>query len=323
MMNWKKIGRIFNPDDYTLPDGCVTHAQSPQVLDCGDYIRVYFSSRSIDDEGKYISHVCHADYTEDFSTCIGVNESTILEPPNLGTYDQHGVFPLHIFRAPHSKDIFGYITGWFRRDVVLVDSAIGLAVSKDNGKTFNRYAEGPILGPSPQEPFLLADPWVFFEQGIYHMWYVFGVRWISNTDGSIPDRVYKIGHATSHDGIDWRKTEEGKSILPDVIDENECQAHPTVFFHEGVYHMYFCYRSSRDFRSNPRNAYRVGYAYSRDLKVWHRDDYAGGMPRSDSGWDSEMMCYPSFFKKNSKSYLLYNGNKFGKYGFGLAVLEHD
>ena len=85
--------------------------------------------------------------------------------------------------------------------------------------------------------------------------------------------------------------------------------------------MYFCYRYATDFRTNPQRAYRLGYAYSFDLIEWTRDDENAGIERSKDGWDSEMMCYPFLFSDENKNYLLYNGNAFGRYGFGLAVLE--
>jgi hypothetical protein len=34
-----------------------------------------------------------------------------------------------------------------------------------------------------------------------------------------------------------------------------------------------------------------------------------------------MLCYPHVFELNAKVYMLYNGNEFGRYGFGLAELE--
>ena len=33
-----------------------------------------------------------------------------------------------------------------------------------------------------------------------------------------------------------------------------------------------------------------------------------------------MMCYPNVFECDDDIYMLYNGNEFGKYGFGLAKL---
>ena len=41
---------------------------------------------------------------------------------------------------------------------------------------------------------------------------------------------------------------------------------------------------------------------------------------SDDGWDSEMICYPFVFDHKGKRYMLYNGNDYGKKGFGLAIL---
>ena len=38
-------------------------------------------------------------------------------------------------------------------------------------------------------------------------------------------------------------------------------------------------------------------------------------------WDSEMICYPYVFEHKDDLYMLYNGNDYGKTGFGLAVLE--
>jgi len=42
---------------------------------------------------------------------------------------------------------------------------------------------------------------------------------------------------------------------------------------------------------------------------------------SEEGWDSEMLAYPFFYKHNEKVYMFYNGNGFGKSGFGYAELE--
>jgi hypothetical protein len=85
--------------------------------------------------------------------------------------------------------------------------------------------------------------------------------------------------------------------------------------------MFFCYRNSVDFRTNRDNSYRIGYAYSDDLKHWIRNDNEVGIDVSENDWDSDMQCYPHVFKLNNKVYLLYNGNEFGKFGFSLAELE--
>ena len=78
-----------------------------------------------------------------------------------------------------------------------------------------------------------------------------------------------------------------------------------------------------DFRLNHKASYKLGYAYSSDLINWHRDDSLAGIEPSASGWDSEMQCYPNAFELNGSIHLLYNGNEFGRNGFGLATLTNQ
>ena len=44
---------------------------------------------------------------------------------------------------------------------------------------------------------------------------------------------------------------------------------------------------------------------------------------SAEGWDSEMICYPYVFEHRGRFFMLYNGNGYGKTGFGVAVLENN
>jgi hypothetical protein len=151
------------------------------------------------------------------------------------------------------------------------------------------------------------------------MWYIYGTKWQKFNESGPLDRVYKIAHATSQDGIDWQRDE--RQIIGDRLNADECQALPTVICVGGVYQMFFCYRQAYGFRQNSSHAYRIGYACSTDLKNWVRDDSLAGIDLSDGGWDSQMQCYPHVFECDGKVYLLYNGNEFGRRGFGLAVLE--
>ena len=144
--------------------------------------------------------------------------------------------------------------------------------------------------------------------------------WGSSASGGAPERVYKVGHATSADGVAWQK--DGRQLIADKLARSECQALPTVIQIGARYHMFFCYRRQFDFRNDREGAYRLGYAYSDDLANWVRDDAGAGIDVSPDGWDSDMQCYPNVFECEGNIYLLYNGNEFGRLGFGLAVLEH-
>jgi len=315
-MKWEKLGRIFNPVEYKLPNNCIEFAQSPQTIVFDDFVRIYFSTREKDKTGKYLSHIAFIEMDKSLKKIINISSDTVIETGSLGSFDEHGIFPINPLKR--ENDVIAYTCGWSRRNSVPVETSIGYVVSNDNGLTFTKPGDGPIMSSSLHEPFLVGDAFVKTYYGSYHMWYIFGTKWTRQTDES-PARVYKIAYACSQDGIEWKR--DGRQIIPDKLNEDECQALPTVIYYKSRYHMYFCYRQATGFRKNSKRGYRIGYAYSDDLKNWRRDDENAGIDVSEDGWDSEMHCYPHIFSCNEKIYLLYNGNEFGRFGFGLAVLE--
>lgn len=318
-MKWRKIGKIFDPTHHSLANGCVEFAQSPQVLMFDDFVRIYFSTRSRDEDGgKYISHIAFVDMEKNFRNIIGVSDKTVISMGQLGCFDEHGIFPMNVLRQ--GKLVYGYTCGWSRRVSVSVETAIGFVISHDNGLTFERVGSGPILAASLKEPFLVGDGFVVQINDQFHMWYIYGTCWKRYETNDPPDRTYKIGHATSKNGIDWVK-EEGRQIITDLLGPDESQALPSVIYRDGRAHMVFCFRQSFDFRNNKGRGYKVGYAWSDDLINWTRDDHALWLDGDQDEWDSDMQCYPHIFECNNNVYLLYNGNEFGRYGFGLAQLE--
>jgi len=86
--------------------------------------------------------------------------------------------------------------------------------------------------------------------------------------------------------------------------------------------MWYCYRSSHDYRDGA-GAYRIGYAESVDGLDWIRMDDRHGLPVVEGGWESTMTCYPFVTEVDSRLLMFYNGNGFGRTGFGYAVFERD
>ena len=73
------------------------------------------------------------------------------------------------------------------------------------------------------------------------------------------------------------------------------------------------------YRSGTGEKYRIGHATSKDGKIWNLSLNKAGIDVSANGWDSEMIEYPFVFSHKNQRYMLYNGNGYGKTGFGLAV----
>ena len=318
-MKWKKLGKIFDPRQHKLANDCVQFAQAPQALVFDKFVRIYFSTRSVDERnGKYLSHIAFVDMQKNLRDIIRVSDQPVIPLGGLGCFDEHGIFPMNVVR--HGDAVYGYTCGWSRRVSVSVETAIGLAISRDDGLTFKRIGDGPVLAASLHEPCLVGDGFVKVIGSQFHMWYIFGTGWRRFSAEAEPDRTYKIGHAVSRDGVEWVK-EEARQIIDDRLGADESQALPTVVQIDGRYHMFFCYRQSSDFRKNKHRGYRIGHACSDDLVNWSRDDENPLLDVTEASWDSDMLCYPHAFECDGEVYLLYNGNEFGRYGFGLAVLE--
>lgn len=319
MFSWKKRGRVFIPQEIKDRDWLKSFAQAPSVLKFDDFIRVYFSCRpNPDEKGQYVSYSAYVDLNrKNLFEIVNLAKEPILKLGERGTFDEFGTYPTSVIRK--GDEVLAYYAGWTRCESVPFNVAIGAAISKNNGETFEKIGSGgPALSYSLNEPFVLSGPKIRQFNNTYYLFYIAGRNWIAN-DGK-PEPVYKIRMAHSKDGLNWIKAD--KDLIESKLEENEAQASPDVFFHNNKYHMFFCYRYGLGFRGKEKG-YRIGYASSSDLINWERDDSKAGIDVSEEGWDSEMISYPHVFELDGKIYMLYLGNQVGKEGFGLAELEGE
>lgn len=316
MFHWKKLGKVFTPQEIKGRSWLKEFAQAPATLLFHDFVRVYFSCRpKADENGQYVSYSAYVDLDRtDLFKVKHVSEQPILSLGGLGEFDEFGTYPVSVIRD--GDEMHAYYGGWTRCESVPFNVGIGMATSRDGGKTFTKLGNGPILPYSPDEPFVLSGPKIRRFNGTWYLWYIAGRKW--KVVDNRPEPVYKIRMAISSNGILWNKI--NKDLIESRLEEDEAQASPDVFFANGKYHMFFCYRYSSHYRCKKRG-YRIGYASSTDLIYWVRDDTKAGINVSKKGWDVEMVSYPHVFDLDGKTYLAYLGNQVGRHGFGLAVLD--
>lgn len=317
MFRWKKLGLVFNPLEVSGVPWLKEFAQAPCVLIKDRVVRVYFSCRPPKDQNdQYVSYSAYVDLNRsNLFDIVALGEKPIFELGSPGMFDEFGTYPTSVTRDDNGQ-VVAFYAGWTRCESVPFNVAIGGAISGDDGTTFTKLGPGPILGYSQDEPFILSGPKVRRFEGKWQLWYIAGKRWI--LDGSRPEPVYHIRMATSEDGRNWVKL--GKDLIPTRLEENECQASPDVFYSNGRYHMFFCYRYGVGYRGREKG-YRIGYAVSDDMLNWTRADDKAGIDVSEEGWDSEMISYPHVFEIDGRVFMLYLGNQVGRGGFGLAELE--
>lgn len=319
MFKWKKRGRVFIPQEVKDRDWLKSFAQAPAVLQFDDFIRVYFSCRPGPDEnGQYVSYSAYLDLDrKDLFKILRIAKEPVFKLGARGCFDEFGTYPTSVIRK--DGDVWAYYAGWTRCESVPFNVAIGAGISKNDGETFEKIGNGgPILSYSTNEPFVISGPKIRYYNGKYYLFYIAGSKWIPNNGK--PEPVYKIRMAYSKDGLSWDKAD--KDLIESKLGEDEAQASPDVFFANGKYHMFFCYRYGLNYRGK-EHGYRIGYASSEDLINWERDDTKAGIDVSEEGWDSEMISYPHVFELEGKIYMMYLGNAVGKEGFGLAELEGE
>jgi hypothetical protein len=226
----------------------------------------------------------------------------------LGAFDDSGV-TLSCIVDDGDRRLM-YYSGWTRGVSVPFYFYVGLAVSDDGGRTFERASRGPILERNDVDPFLTASPSVLVEGGTWRMWYVSATEW-RIVDGA-PAHRYHVRYAESADGTRWRR--DGHVCIDYRGDDEYAIGRPFVMRDDGRYRMWFCARG---------DAYRLGYAESDDGLSWERDDAAVSLTGEPEAWEREMTAYPHVFADGDARHMLYNGNGYGSTGIGWATLEKE
>ena len=296
---WVKLGLVIKPDPNVW--WMKTHAMipCPEIIGEG-FIKVYFSGRN--DQNQ--SHIGWA--LIDLSQPTKFQEYSlgpVLKPGALGCFDDNGVTPSSIIQTDNETRL--YYIGWNPGSTVRMHLFGGLAISRDSGKTFQRWSEAPIIERSKVDPFLNTAPMVVRAQNEWRMYYVSGVGW---THKDLPR--YNIKMATSEDGLHWQR---GGHICINFKDNSEnALARPYVIKEQDTWKMWFGHKGE---------AYRLGYAESQDGINWDRMDQFAGIDVSKNGFDSEMVEYAAVVNYKGQKYMFYNGNNYGFDGVGLAIQE--
>lgn len=279
-----------------------SHAANP-VADHveGDLFKIYFSTRNVKNESS-IGWIL-LDINDPLNI-LEIASEPVLSPGKIGTFSDSGCSIGSIVNVHDKKYL--YYMGWNLGVTVPWRNAIGLAISDDNGKTFHNYSEAPIIDRSQEDPYTVSYPWVIYENQKWHMWYGSNLEWGSDK----ADMHHMIKYASSNNGINWVR--DGKVTISPQLPQEYAFAKPCVIKEDSKYRMWYAYRGEK---------YKIGLAFSNDGTSWTRCDDAVGILPSAEGWDSESIEYPYVFKHKEKLYMLYNGNDYGKTGFGIAILE--
>ena len=315
-MMWKKQGHIFMPNGNK--NWSKSHAQVPvaDFIESENIIRVYFSTR--DSQGRSLPDYVELD-ADNPSKIIRENLKPILDLGQIGTFDDCGVMPSWIVTNGAKKYL--YYIGWNVRNTIPYHNSVGLAISEDSGKTFSKFSEGPLWDRNFEDPHYSGTSCVLYDKGIWKNWYLSCTGWYMVNGKSEPK--YHIKYAESIDGINWQR--KGIIAIDYKTDQEAGIVKASVIIEDGVYKMWYSYRSILDYRIDRNSSYRIGYAESMNGIKWIRKDDSSltlDISPDINEWDGLMVEYPHVIDVKGERLKFYNGNHFGKTGFGYAILSN-
>jgi hypothetical protein len=298
---WVKKGNIFNDH----------HSQVPVIDEYEDFYRIYYSTRI---NGK--SNPMFIDVNKETpNKILKRSNEPILKLGEKGSFDWAGIMPTEIITIGDKKYL--YYIGWSLRMDVPYHNNLGLAISVDNGETWEKVSKGPVLSTSYKEPGYIGTVSILIENGLWRMWYLSCLNWIESENGMEP--TYDIKYATSTNGIDWEPT--GIICIPLDGDEGGISS-ARVLKINNEYQMWYSIRNKLDYRDNIKNSYRIKKSTSNDGISWVKNNSIDLDITEENEWENIMVCYPFIVRNNNNKLLMfYNGNGFGKTGIGYAIEE--
>ena len=307
--SWRRRGLVW------VPGGDLAHARShaavPTVHPREDRLRIFVGTR--DNENRTVTSFVDVERS-DPGKVIAVGDKPVLGLGELGCFDDAGAMPSWLLEREGRRWL--YYIGWNQGTSVPYRNAIGLAVESSDGG-FERIGQGPILDRERNAPQFCSTPCVLYNEGWFRMWYLSCQGW--EVHDAVPEPLYDIRHARSSDGVEWRRDED--LCLPLAPGEGGL-ARPCVVYESNVYRMWYCVRGVAGYRQDSRYSYRIAYAESGDGLSWERRQPFGLGP-SGSDWDSTSTAFPFVLPRAGGWLMFYNGDGFGRSGFGWAVLDGE
>lgn len=302
-MQVTKKGLIYGPDGKS-DWACHSALQPTPLLLDPDTIRVFVGMR----DGNGVSRVGFVDVSaHNPRSVLRVCERPALDTGIPGAFDENGVVPCAVIEV--QDRLYLYYAGYQLGRKVRFYVFSGLAVSDDRGISFQRVTHVPITDRTDEGMFFRVIHSIICENGRWRVWYGAGSVFDSGVQKSLPR--YDVYYMESDSFLTFPT--RGKVAVKAVGDEHRI-GRPFVFRTHGPFFMFYGIGTEA-------TPYRLGYAVSHNGTDWERKDDLD-LEFSARGWDSEMIAYPAVIRAQGNIFLFYNGNSYGRDGFGYAVLKN-
>ena len=291
-----------------------TACMTPFLLAGGGEYRLYYAGA--DPTG--VRRICLATASVD-DPANWTRRGVVLDRGPEGSFDHYWVVLPQVVRFGDRWHLY-YTGNQGQGEGLSAFAGIGLATSED-GRTFRRHLENPILAPSraPSDPDccgIAGGSVVAVEQQGDLQWRLYYTGCPTLGDDVFLNQQKRICWATSGDGVRWEK--QGPILLrdPDRDYVDVATAGPVVWQDDDGFRMVYSAIGTR------WGHYSICYSESSDGIHWCRGEHYGDdltLGPTGDGWERQMVEYPTVVREGRRLRLFYCGNGYGRSGIGTAL----
>lgn len=301
-MGWRKLGLVYDAATHRNDWRHQAALTPTPILHRDGHLRVYAGFR--DETG--VSRIGFVDLDVDDPTRVKrVSEQPALNIGRDGCFDDNGVILGDVVKVGRRLALL-YVGFQLVRKAKFL-ALTGLAWSDDDGETFQRDGEAPVLGRGPSQTMIAAVHTVLPTEDGWHIWYARGDEWQVIAGKPYPKYEICYQRTKSLESI----PRQGTLCLPPTPPEYRI-GRPRVLRVADGFELY-CTYGTTDGR------YLPAFARSPNGTSWTRADEDLGLGPGPDEWDNKQLCYMAPIEVNGRRFAFYNGNDMGGSGFGVAI----
>jgi predicted GH43/DUF377 family glycosyl hydrolase len=228
-------------------------------------------------------------------------DNPVLIPGGDGEWDESFVAPQSVI---YYKSIYHM---WYWGGILYESDRIGHATSPD-GIKWTKDSNNPVLDVGmigSWDDHFIHGCSVILIDSLFHMWY-------TGHTGEDLMKNWRIGHATSPDGVNWIKDTANpvKDLYPDGPLDDHWSVVVSVLSVKDQYHMYYL--------TGDWGGMRTAHATSEDGINWTKDPENPVLSPESNTWENEEALAQSVLFDGTTFHLWYNGNKHWEWRIGHA-----
>ncbi len=287
----------------------IYYAQIPAIYKHKNKYHILYADR---DSQINKSFTKYAIFDEEFNLIKSIDKP-FYKPDRVGFFDSDGAMPSQFIEL--NNKLYLTFNGWNALSNCYLNAVGLIEIAFENDEMiFVNVSPTPFLGRNIDNPSSAVVPWITYDNDLFHVIYIGTNEWVNVNGKNEPLYYLKYANGKNLESIRTKNHQ----IIQD-IEKNEVYSRPSYFTIDEYQILSFSSRLINDFRDG-ENSYRIQFAISKkgDYENWERKNFVF-LPNLD--WCNKQTCYSHFLENKNEILMFFNGNSFGKSGFGVVSFD--